>query len=512
MRPIALTVATAAALAFSGQPTPAAEPKPGGALNVATVGEPPTLDPMESPADVVGLISQHMFETLYTWGEGWRVVPLLAAGDAQVSDDGKTYTIPLRTGVRFHDGTDMTSEDVKASLERWMKVAQRGKQAAEKVEGVTAPDDKTVVIALKEPFAPLLPLLSLQTSAAIVLPAEKQAQPMTEFVGTGPYRFKERQPDRYVQLTRFDDYAPREDAATMYGGKRVAHLDEIRFVPVPNAGTRIEGALGGLYNYADSLPVEQLPRLQGQAGVTPIVQKPFGWPLMFFNARQGALADPAMRRAVVASLNFEDMLAAAFGSTDFYEANGAFYPEGTPFHTDEGADSYAEGGDPDNAKELAEEAGYKDQPIRIMASKQYEFHFKMAQVAAEYMRAAGFTVDLQVLDWATLLQRRNDAALWDVFFTHGPILPEPTLYSFMTSSAPGWWATPARDKAMAAFNAEPDPEERAERWAELQTLIYEEAPIARVGSFNALAVRSSSLQGVTPAVWPFFWNAWLEQK
>ena len=72
----------------------AADPKPGGAINIATVGEPPTLDPMESPADVVGIISQHMFETLYTWGEGWRVVPLLAASDATVSGDGKSYTIP----------------------------------------------------------------------------------------------------------------------------------------------------------------------------------------------------------------------------------------------------------------------------------------------------------------------------------------------------------------------------------------------------------------------------------
>ena len=76
----------------------AADPKPGGAINIATVGEPPTLDPMESPADVVGIISQHMFETLYTWGDGWKVVPLLAASDAEISADGKTYTIPLRTG------------------------------------------------------------------------------------------------------------------------------------------------------------------------------------------------------------------------------------------------------------------------------------------------------------------------------------------------------------------------------------------------------------------------------
>jgi peptide/nickel transport system substrate-binding protein len=510
MRPIAATL-LGALMASTASVALAADPKPGGAINVATVGEPPTLDPMESPADVVGIISQHMFETLYTWGEGWRVVPLLAAKDAEIAAGGKTYTIPLRTGVKFHDGTDMTSEDVKASLERWMTVAQRGKQTAEKVESVTAPDESTIVITLKEPFAPLLPLLALQTSAAIILPAEKQAQPMTEYVGTGPYKFRERKPDQYVQLVKFDEYVPREDPTNMYGGRRVPYLDEIRFVPVPNASTRIEGALSGLYNYADALPVESLPRLQGQAQVAPLVLEPFGWPFMFFNAKEGALTDPALRRAVLASLNFEDMMLAAFGSTDFYEATGAWYPEGTAFHTDAGSEAYSEGGDPDAARELAEEAGYDGQPVRILVSKQYDFHYKLAQVAAEYMRAAGFEVDLQVLDWATLLQRRNDPAVWDIFYTHGPILPEPTLYSFFNSAAPGWWDTPAKAEALAAFNAEPDPTKRAEKWADMQTLIYEEVPVLRVGNFNALGVHSSSLEGVQPAVWPFFWNVSLKQ-
>ena len=135
----------------------------------------------------------------------------------------------------------------------------------------------------------------------------------------------------------------------------------------------------------------------------------------------------------------------------------------------------------------------------------------MAQVAAEYMRAAGFTVDLQVLDWATLLERRNDANVWEIFFTHGPILPEPTLYSFMNKSAPGWWATPARDAALAAFNAEPDPAKRAADWGSLQELIYQEVPVARIGNFNALGIRGSKLQGLQLAVWPFFWNVSLEQ-
>ena len=76
---------------------------------------------------------------------------------------------------------------------------------------------------------------------------ESIAKPLTEFVGTGPYKFKERKPDQYVLLVRFDGYSARKEAASGYGGKREALIDELRFVPVPNANTRVEGALAGQY-------------------------------------------------------------------------------------------------------------------------------------------------------------------------------------------------------------------------------------------------------------------------
>lgn len=145
----------------------------GGIVNVATIGEPPTLDPMTSTADLVGIITQHVFETLYTFDANWVATPLLAASIPDISEDGQTYTIALREGVTFHDGSDMSAEDVVASLERWMKIATRGKQAAELVKGVEAVDDYTVRITLTKAYAPLISLLSLNNSAAIVIPDRK---------------------------------------------------------------------------------------------------------------------------------------------------------------------------------------------------------------------------------------------------------------------------------------------------------------------------------------------------
>ena len=145
-----------------------------------------------------------------------------------------------------------------------------------------------------------------------------------------------------------------------------------------------------------------------------------------------------------------------------------------------------------------------------MVSQQYDFHYKMAQVAAENMKQAGLAAELYLVDWATLLQQRTDPAVWELFVTHAPVLPEPMLYSFMSSAAPGWWVSPAHDKVVGAFNSEPNPAKRAALWGDLQKLLYDEVPVIRIGNFNALAAHSKRLGGVTPAVWPFFWNTWVE--
>ena len=168
MKRMHLVLATAIAL-LSANGLAMAQEK-GGVIDVATVGEPPTLDPMASTADLVGIITQNIFETLYTFDANWNTTPLLAAALPDISSDGTTYTIPLRQGIKFHDGETMTSKDVVASLERWEKVATRGKQTAEVIASIKATDDNTVVITLKKPYAPLLPLLSLNNAAAIVIP------------------------------------------------------------------------------------------------------------------------------------------------------------------------------------------------------------------------------------------------------------------------------------------------------------------------------------------------------
>ncbi len=111
-----LKLAFLAATVLISAPCLAFAAERGGVVNVATIGEPPTLDPMASTADLVGIVTQHIFETLYTFDKNWKVAPLLAESLPEMSADGKTYTIKLRSGISFHDGSQMNAEDVVASL------------------------------------------------------------------------------------------------------------------------------------------------------------------------------------------------------------------------------------------------------------------------------------------------------------------------------------------------------------------------------------------------------------
>ncbi len=280
-------------------PGPAQAQTPRKHATLAMVAEPQTLDPMISTADLVGTIMQHVYETLYTFDAKWNVVPMLADGLPKVSADGKHYSISLRRGVMLHNGRELNAEDVVASLQRWMEQAPRGKALAKETESLKAQGTHGIEWLLKQPYAPLVAQLALPSGMAAIMAKESIAQPLKDYVGTGPYKFKERRPDQYVLLTRFEQYSARSEAPSGYGGKRQALIEELRFVPVPNANTRVEGSLAGQYDYADLLPTEALGRLEKASTKTvPILTPSFGFPYLVLNTKEGVAANQALRQAM----------------------------------------------------------------------------------------------------------------------------------------------------------------------------------------------------------------------
>jgi len=211
-----------------------------------------------------------------------------------------------------------------------------------------------------------------------------------------------------------------------------------------------------------------------------------------------------LRRAVQAAIVPEDMMAAAFGDRALWRMEGSIYPQGTVYYDAE-APGYNKH-DPDKARALMKEAGYDGKPVRFLVTTQYDYMYKIGQVAQAQLEEVGFKVDVQVMDWATLLQKRVNENLWESFIAAHNLVADPTLITIMNPSYPGWWDSPDKRAALSDFVTETDQAKRVAIWKRIQALFYSEVPTIKLGEWFFLYGISSKLAGYTPVPWPCFWN------
>lgn len=500
--------------AAGNAPGSAAGPRRGGVLKVATIGEPPTLDIHQTTAVIVEQVTMNVFEGLFALDKDYKPVPMLAES-YQYSNDDKKLTVKLRQKVPFHNGKEMTSADVVPSIERWMRLASLGKQVGPKVESVKAVDPYTVEINLKEPLGMLIPALANPNNGAMIYPKEVidefQDQHIKTPIGTGPYRFVERLPDRHVRLARFDSYAARSEPPSGYAGKKEALVDEILFIPVPESGTRASGVETGEYHFGIQLPQDEYARLKDNPNLEMLIVKPYAWATAVFNKKKGLFTDVRLRQAFNAALSMEPIMKSAFGDAAFWRLDSSISPKETPWFGEFDNGVYNRR-DVNKARDLLAKAGYKGDPVRWVTTKEYDFMYKAAVVAKQQLEEVGFKIDLQVVDWATLVQRRGNPDLYDVFSTGFVYAPEPTAQNvFLAPTWPGWYESPRMAEQLAIFARETDFARRKAAWDNVQKVFWEEIPAIKFGEYFLLNLKRKELKGFqnTPNV--FFWNTWLER-
>jgi len=492
----------------------AAMPKMGGQLKVAQIGDPPTLDIMATTADVATHAMQGVFEGLFALDANGNPQPLLATG-AQWSDGNLTLTLPLRTNVLFHNGQPMTSDDAVVSLQRWLRLGDLGQVSAPAVKDVTAKDKHTVVIHLNKPLGLLPVYLASPNAMAAVMPKaiiEKYGdKPVQEYIGTGPFMFREWKPDAYLRLVRWNKYSSVTQAASNYAGKRAAYVDEVNIFPVPDANTRLAGMKSGQYHIGFSISTDQYADVTATPTLTSVTLKPDGWLIFELNKKARAFANLKMRQAFRKALDHKPIMEAAFGPQEFWSI--ASPTIGYLGYTDDktGADVFNHQDIP-GAKALLQEAGYNGAPIVWLTTKNYEWMYKGALVASTQLQAAGFKVDLQVMDWATLVQKRAQPEIYDLFQTgcNGtPAIP-PAMDAFVSEKWPGWWISPQKDAAMQKFQSSTNAAERKAAWSEIQRLFYEDVVAIKAGDYYEYYVLQKKVQGFSGIDYPPYWNIWLE--
>ena len=515
-RVLALAVlALAAAWAVAGAPADAQTvPRRGGVLRVAMIGEPPTLDLHVTTAVITREISINVVEGLFALDAKFQPAPLLAES-YETLDGGRRYVIRLRKDVKFHNGKSLTSGDVVASLRRWGAMASPGKAVFKNVLSIEAREPLVVEIRLKEPSLNLPTILAQVDNAAVIYPKEVieatgEGQ-LKELIGTGPFKFAEHKPDRHIKLVRFDGYVPRAERASGLAGRRVAYVDELYFLPVPDYATRQAGMVTGEYSYIQQVKPDQYERIKSTPDVEPVIVKPYGWATVVLNTRQGLMTDRHVRQAVQAALDVEPLMLAGLGHKDFYRLDpGLFFVEQT-WHSRAGVALYNQH-NKDKARRLLQEAGYQGQPVRWIVTTEYEHHYKPALVAKSQLEEIGLKVDLQVSDWATVVQRRTKPELWDAFSTAFVFVPEPSTSAQVLCEWPGWWCNPEKDQLLQAMGREPDPKKRYALWERVQAVFYADAARIKFGDYFRLDARRKEVMGYEPGPYMHFWNVWLDTR
>ncbi len=443
---------------------------------------------------------------------------MLASG-YQEKNGGKLIAIDLRQGVKFHNGKEMTSEDVVASLTRWGKFGVRGPILFSHISKVEADGKYKVNLYFKENFGPWKALLAFLNGGPAIYPKESlegadgKPIPESKYIGTGPYKFVEKNPGRYVLLQRFNDYTARPEPPDGEGGNRVGYFDKLMFIPVPDVGTRVNGVKAGDYDYAEQISGDLYDQLSTDATVKTYIGKGAIFGLVFFNSKAGVFKNNyKLRQAVLAATDMTPVLQAAIGAKNLWKANGSISPAGTPWYTKTGTENYSQG-NKSRAQALAKEAGYKGEKITFMCSQAYKHHYDSCVVIAKQLKDAGFNVSLEVYDWATLVSKRSDPNQWDLFFTHHSFITDPVLYTFMNAVYPGWWATDRKEALVSQFTRALDPKQRLEIWGKIQALVYEEIPVAKTGDIFSYDIASPKVEWVgkgSHLTYPRFWGAFFK--
>ena len=239
--------ACAICLCAIAAPTDAQAQKRAAMLVFAQEAPPPTLDPYFSTSVSTRNVAMHIFETLVTRDENNAIVPELADKITE-SPDGLSYTFKIRSGLKFHNGKTMTSADVKASFERYKRVALQ-KVILAPVSVIETPDAYTVVLRLSKRVPVFLDELSSFVTPLAIMPASQRDREggKVDMIGTGPLQFVEWQADSHVRLKRFPEYVPdaRYKGTDGFAGRKEIFFEQVDFKLIKDPGARVAGLEAG---------------------------------------------------------------------------------------------------------------------------------------------------------------------------------------------------------------------------------------------------------------------------
>lgn len=491
----------------------AQEPKEGGTIVYANNSGPGQLDPQMAASLVELEVLAHVMEGLVSMDENYSAKPMLAES-YEISDDGKTFTFKLRQGVKFHNGQEMTSEDVKATYERYAEVSP-GKGTLADVKEYRTPDPYTFVIELNNLNAVFIDQLKTPVYPLYIMPASQRNAPPREIevIGTGPFKPGEWVKDSHLIIEKNADYLARNDSdgPSGYVGKKTVYVDAVRYNFLPEANARVAAMQTGEADITTALPLDLAKRLEGAEGVEPVTVFPYCQQYLIVHSGQAPTDNRQIRQAIRTAADVDDLILASGEA-----ANKNFsmvYPGGDYYIGEENAGWY-DAGDPEAAQKLLDEAGYKGEQILLQTNTNYDYMRDSIIVLGEQLKAAGMNVKLDVTDWTTNasnLQSGNGG--WNVSttsFCSNPILG-PQQWETMIYNFPHIENNEKLDTAYAKFYSSLALPDRVAAWKDIEAEVLGGAYMIKVSDRGSNRALSTDLKGFRPYNINTFWDMWLDR-
>lgn len=433
-----------------------------------------SLDPHKAVAAGTEEVLFNMFEGLVKPDSDGNLNPAIAS-DYKVEEDMKTYTFILREGVKFHDGSTVTVEDVKYSIERCADTSEGAPLVAafSNIDYVEVVDDKTIVVQLKEANADFLASMTVA-----IIPASN-ATPESVAIGTGPYKFVSHTPQESFVMEKFDEY---------WG--EAAHIEKVVLKVCANTDTIVMNLNGGTIDMFARLTATQASQLNGDfevlEGTMNLVQA------MYLNNAVEPFDDVRVRQALSYAVDKQyilDMTSDGHGTP----IGSSMFPAFGKYYMPELADHYTK--DVDKAKNLLAEAGYPDGfSFSLKVPSNYTPHVEAAQVLAEELKSIGVTAEIELIEWETWVSdvysgRQFEATV--VGLDASTLTASAMLARFATGNAKNFinYSNPEYDEVYALAESLIDDEARTEAYKKCEQILTETAAnvyIQDMGEFVAL--------------------------
>ena len=379
-------------------------------LKVVMHSDVKAVDPIWSGAYITRNFGYMIYDTLFAIDDKFQVKPQMV-DTWSTSDDGLVWTFKLRDGLEWHDGTPVTAEDCIASLKRWSSRDSMGQKMASVLAEYKVVDDKTFQIVLKQKFGPLLDAIG-KPSVVVPFMMPKKMAAVDAFtqsdntIGSGPFIFKkdEWKPGERLVFVKNPKYKPRSEPMSGLAGGKVVNVDRVEWVWIPDAETQVSALINGEIDEIESLDHDHIAVLEKTRGIRIVTSSVSNQYVFRMNWLTPPFNNVKVRRAAAYALNQQEFLEANIGDKRFYRVCKAMFTCGSPYASTAGMDGLIEG-NVAKAKELLTEAKYDGTVVVIPQPTDLGVIKQLAPVAKAQLERAGFKVDVQPMDWQSMVTR-----------------------------------------------------------------------------------------------------------